>query len=135
MNLPNHLVLFDGHCHLCDGSVKIILQHDHHQIYSFASLQSSTGKYVIERFNIDTKLGESIIYVRNGKVKTKSSAALWIANELKFPMNLVSGLIIFPPMIRDWVYDFIARHRYQWFGKSDTCLLPDPSQRHRFIDL
>lgn len=135
MKLPEHLVLFDGHCHLCDGSVKVILQHDSKQIFSFASLQSATGKYVIEQFKVDTRAGESIIYLRHGKIRTKSAAALWIANELNFPMNLLSGLLLFPPFIRDRVYDFIARNRYKWFGKSDTCLLPDPSQRHRFIDM
>lgn len=101
----------------------------------FASLQSETGKKIIEKYHIDTSLGESIILIKKGKSYTKSSAALWIANELKFPVNLISGLIIFPPIVRDFVYDFIAKNRYKWFGKSDTCLLPDPNQKHRFIDL
>jgi predicted DCC family thiol-disulfide oxidoreductase YuxK len=135
MNLPDYLVLFDGHCHLCDGSVKVILKHDHSKVFMFASLQSETGKKIIEKYHIDTSLGESIILIKKGKSYTKSSAALWIANELKFPVNLISGLIIFPPIVRDFVYDFIAKNRYKWFGKSDTCLLPDPNQKHRFIDL
>ena len=135
MNLPDHLVLFDGHCHLCDASVKFILKNDIHQIFKFASLQSETGKKIIEKYQIDLSLGESIIYLKKEKVYTKSSAALWIANEIKFPATLISGLIIFPPIIRDFTYDFIAKNRYKWFGKSETCLLPDSKQRNRFIDL
>jgi len=135
MILPDYLVLFDGHCHLCDGSVKFILKHDKNKVFKFASLQSTTGKKIIEKYQIDPSLGESIIYLKKGKIYTKSSAALWIANKIKFPAILISGLIIFPPIIRDKVYDFIAKNRYKWFGKSETCLLPDPEQRNRFIDL
>ena len=135
MNLPDHLVLFDGHCHLCNGSVKFILKYDTHKVFKFASLQSETGKKIIEKYRIDLSVGESIIYLKKEKIYTKSSAALWIANEIKFPANLISGLIIFPPMIRDFTYDSIAKNRYKWFGKSETCLLPDPEQRNRFIDL
>jgi predicted DCC family thiol-disulfide oxidoreductase YuxK len=99
------------------------------------SLGRLVGKKIIEKYRIDLSVGESIIYIKKEKVYTKSSAALWIANEIKFPANLISGLIIFPPMIRDFTYDFIAKNRYKWFGKSETCLLPDPEQRNRFIDL
>lgn len=129
------IVLFDGHCHLCDGSVKMILKYDNRQLFSFASLQSQTGKSLIEKHKIDIHQGESIILIKKGKSFTKSAAALWIASELKFPTNLLSGLILFPPFFRDFIYDYIAKNRYKWFGKSETCLLPDPSQKHRFIDL
>jgi predicted DCC family thiol-disulfide oxidoreductase YuxK len=131
----NYLVLFDGHCHLCDGSVKFILKHDRNKIFTFASLQSETGKKLIDLYQIDTGSKESIIFIKKGKVHTKSSAALWIAIELSFPAVLISGLMIFPPFIRDSVYDFVAKNRYKWFGKSDHCLTPDSKERHRFIDL
>lgn len=135
MNSVDFIVLFDGHCHLCDGSVKLILKYDLHKKFSFASLQSDTGKTFIEKYKIDIRKGESIILIKKNKAYIKSNAVLWIANELIFPYNLISGLIIFPPFIRDSVYDFIAKNRYKWFGKSDVCLLPDPTQRNRFIDL
>lgn len=135
MNTPDFIVLFDGHCHLCDRSVKMILKYDFQQKFSFASLQSQTGKMLIVKHKINVHQGESIILIKKEKFFIKSDAALWIASELKYPVNLIAGLIIFPPFIRNYVYDIVAKYRYKWFGKSDSCLIPDSNQRHRFIDL
>lgn len=135
MDLPEHLILFDGHCHLCNNSVKTILKFDSEKKFYFASLQSPLGLQLVQKHKSETPSEESIIYLKNGNFSEKSEAVLWIASQLKFPINLAAGLIIFPPFIRNRVYTFIAKNRYKWFGKSDSCLLPDPEYKNRFIDL
>lgn len=135
MKLPDRLILFDGHCHLCDRSVKTIIKYDSKKLFYFASLQSELGKKIIRDFAIQTNGKDSIIYLKNGKPRMQSEAVLWLSSELDFPINLFGGLILFPPFIRNSVYEFVSSNRYSWFGKSESCLLPNPSQKERFIDL
>lgn len=135
MQLPEHLVLYDGHCHLCDKSVKTILRFDNRAIFRFASLQSKLGKSILEKYHFNNSNGESIVYIRNNKILSKSEAALWISIELDFPINLLGGLVLFPPFIRNLTYDHIAKNRYKWFGKSENCLVPDAKFNDRFLDL
>lgn len=134
MNLPNHLVLYDGHCYLCDSTVKFILKYDSSRKIKFASLQSSIGKQILENYKLDSTIIDSIVYLKKSKIFIKSNAALWLALELKFPMNLLAGLIIFPLPLRNFVYDLIAKNRYKWMGKSESCLLPQNEFKNRFID-
>ena len=134
--LPKHkqLILFDGVCNLCNSSVNYVIKHDKGNIFMFAPLQSDTGKKIINKYNLDTSQTDSILLYSEGKeLKIKSSAALEIASKLGFPRNLISVFYIVPPVIRNWVYDFIAKHRYQWYGKKDVCMIPTQELQDKFL--
>lgn len=124
------IVLFDGVCNLCNGAVQFIIARDKHQGFRFASLQSAFGQQYQEQ------VGEvdSILLVEEGRVYQKSTAALRIARRLKGLWPMLYIFIIIPPFLRDFIYDIIARNRYRWFGKKESCWLPTPDLKARFID-
>ncbi|NIK91803.1 thiol-disulfide oxidoreductase DCC family protein [Mangrovimonas sp. CR14] len=137
IEIPEHkeLILFDGVCNLCDSSIQFIIKHDKHNTFLFTPLQSELSQSIIEQFGIDTQKIDSIILFRkNEGVFYKSTAALKIASKLKFPINILASFIILPKLIRDTVYDFIARNRYTWFGKKESCMIPTPELKAKFIE-
>lgn len=130
------LVLFDGVCNLCNRSIITVIKNDKDNRFLFAPLQSEIGKKVISEFNIDTNKIDSILTYepQRNKVKYKSSAALKIASQLRFPFPLCSVFYIVPAPIRNWVYDVIARNRYKWFGKQESCMIPTPNLKAKFLE-
>jgi predicted DCC family thiol-disulfide oxidoreductase YuxK len=128
------IILFDGVCHLCQSSVQFIIKRDPQNHFAFASLQSEIAKNLIEQKEITEESNSVVLIKTNGKSYKNSSAALRIAKELKGVWKLAAILLIIPVFIRDPIYRFIARHRYTWFGKSEKCMMPTPSQRRRFLD-
>jgi predicted DCC family thiol-disulfide oxidoreductase YuxK len=136
--LPKHkkLILFDGVCNLCSASVQYAITHDKNNVFMFAALQSDIGKQVINQFNVDaTKIDSILLYSpENESLKIKSTAALHVAKSLGFPRNLLSGFLIVPAFIRNWVYDVIAKNRYKWFGKKESCWIPTPELKAKFLD-
>ena len=129
------LILFDGVCNLCNSSVQYVIKHDKKDRFLFAPLQSGIGKKVIKAFNIDTQKTDSILlYSPERGIDYKSTAALKIANNLGFPQSLMGICFIIPPFIRNWVYNFIAKNRYKWYGKKDACMIPTPELKNRFLD-
>lgn len=131
---PSPLVLIDGVCLMCQGATKFIIQHDPARKFFFASLQSEMGKKVLAKGGLPTDAMNTIVLVENDMYYTKSTAVLRIARHLKFPWSLLNTFIIVPKFMRDPVYQFIAKHRYRWFGKSDHCMIPSPKDRERFLD-
>lgn len=128
------LILFDGVCNLCNSSIVYVIKHDKHDRFRFAPLQSKTGKAVINKFNINTTKTDSILlYSEDFGLKTKSSAALAIASKLGFPRNIISIFSIVPAFIRNWAYDFIAKNRYKWYGKKESCMIPTPELKQKFL--
>jgi predicted DCC family thiol-disulfide oxidoreductase YuxK len=129
-----HLVLFDGVCNLCNASVQYIIRHDKRDNFRFATIQSKVGQQIIKDFLIDTTKTDSIIlYSEKNGICYKSTAALIIAKHLGFPNNIMTIFLIVPPFIRNWVYDYIAKNRYKWYGKRDSCMVPTPEIRKKFI--
>ncbi|WP_299779577.1 thiol-disulfide oxidoreductase DCC family protein [uncultured Formosa sp.] len=129
------LVLFDGVCNLCDHSVQFIIKHDKKNIFRFTTLQGKTASPIIESFKIDTEKTDSILlYTSDKTLYTKSSAALRIALQLSFPINLLALFLIVPKCIRDRVYDYIAKNRYQWYGKKESCMIPSESLKMKFFE-
>jgi len=129
------LVLFDGVCNLCNSSVQFIIRNDKNNIFLFAPLQGKTGKDVISEFNIDTRLTDSILlYSLKDDISTKSTAALKIAKQLKFPVNLLVIFMVIPKFLRNWIYDLIARKRYKWFGKQNECMVPSTDLKAKFLE-
>lgn len=122
--------MFDGHCHLCSGFVQFIIRRDPHTKFHFASFSSDFAKewFLESRMDQDT-----IILLENQKIYTKSDAALRIASALKGLYPLLGIFRIVPRIIRDKVYDWIATHRYQWFGKKDHCMIPTEANKKRFL--
>ena len=138
LDIPKHkkLILFDGVCNLCNSSVLYVIKRDKKNKFMFAPLQSDVGKHIIEKFNIDTSQVDSIILYDPEKevIHYKSTAALKVASKLGFPTNILSIFIIIPNVIRNWVYDFIAKHRYTWYGKKDACMIPTPELKSKFLN-
>lgn len=137
IEIPKHkkLILFDGVCNLCNASVQYVIKHDKKNIFMFAALQSDVGQKVVKDFHIDTKKTDSILlYSPEKGVYYKSTAALKIAYHLGFPNSLMSVFLIVPVFIRNWVYDYIAKNRYKWFGKKESCMIPTPELKNKFLD-
>jgi predicted DCC family thiol-disulfide oxidoreductase YuxK len=133
--MSNHpVILFDGVCNLCNNSVLFVIKRDPKSRFRFASLQSQYGQEQMRRFNLSTSDLNSVLLVKEGKLFQKSSAALEIAGMLNGGWPLLYLFKIVPPFIRNWVYDWIARNRYAWFGKKDACMIPTPELKSRFIN-
>ena len=132
-NLPPRLILFDGVCNLCNTSVQFVISHDPQARFSFASLQSEAGQKLLKEFDLPLVDFDSFVYIREGKVYQRSSAALNVLKDLGGLWQIVYIFIIVPRPVRDWGYDLIARHRYQWFGKREVCMMPTPDLRKRFL--
>jgi predicted DCC family thiol-disulfide oxidoreductase YuxK len=132
---PAHpIVLFDGVCNLCSGSVQFILRRDRGARFRFASLQSPAGRELLARLAIDSAGIDSVVVIEGERWFKESDAALRIARHLGGLWTLLTVLRLIPRPLRDRAYRFIARHRYRWFGKRDTCWLPTPELRGRFLD-
>lgn len=127
------IILFDGVCNLCNGSVIFVLEREKNPIFQFASIQSETGKDLLKWCGLPSNYSQAVILIDRGKIYLGSTAALKIGQSLKFPWLLLSyvGFIV-PKSVRDWVYNQIAGHRYQWFGKRDICMIPTESLKARF---
>jgi len=137
IELPKNkqLILFDGVCNLCNSWVIYVIKRDKNDVFRFAPLQSDIGKEIIKIYKIDISKTDSILLYSNEKgLSYKSTAVLKIINGLGFPQNLMSLFFIVPTFIRNWVYDFIAKNRYKWYGKKDFCMIPTPELKSKFLD-
>lgn len=129
------IILFDGVCNLCNGAIQFIIKRDTHNLFLFTPLQSETGKKLLEERRIDPKNMDSIILIEpNVAYYIKSDAALEIVKHLKTPWRLISIFKVLPIGFRNFVYDFIAKNRYRWFGKEDHCMIPTPELKTKFLD-
>ncbi len=128
------VVLFDGTCNLCNGVVQFILKRDKAGVFKFASLQSNYASKFISCSTSAAANLSSILFLKAGKKFDKSTAALHIAKELPGFWPLLYGFIIIPKFIRDWVYDWIAKNRYKWFGRQKSCWVPTPELKSKFLD-
>jgi predicted DCC family thiol-disulfide oxidoreductase YuxK len=128
------IILFDGVCKLCNGSVIFILQQERTPDFQFASIQSEAGRELLKRSGFPTQYNQAVILIEGANVYSGSTAALKIGHTLRFPWSFLShaGLVV-PQLIRDWVYNQIAKHRYQWFGKRDVCMVPTENVKARFL--
>lgn len=129
------IILFDGVCHLCVGSVQFIIKRDPTGKFKFTSLQSEAGKQYLQKYKLENELDTFIFLdVENEKVYTKSTAALRVCKELSSWARILYPLLIVPRPIRDFVYTLIAKNRYKWFGRKESCMIPTPSLKKRFIE-
>ncbi|MGD6794598.1 thiol-disulfide oxidoreductase DCC family protein [Metabacillus indicus] len=127
------ILLFDGVCNFCDGTVQFVLKHDKKEAFSFASLQSEAGQSLLRKHGLPLEDYDSFVFLDEGKVHTKSTAALRVLKELGGIYRALYLLIAVPKPIRDAGYMMIAKNRYKWFGKKDACTLPSKDVRKRFL--
>lgn len=132
--MDHPVILFDGICNLCNNAVQFVLKHDKKKLFRFASLQSDFGKSILIKYGLPTDNFNSFVLILNGKAYTKSTAALSVAKMLSGPIKVLYGFIIVPAFIRNGVYNVIARNRYKWFGKKESCMLPSPDVAARFLN-
>lgn len=135
MNSSNthKIILFDGVCNLCNSSINFVIKRDKKNLFQFATLQEQPGQALLKKYNINTLDTDSIILIANNKAYVKSTAALHIAKDLKGGWPLLYGFMIIPTFVRNWVYDFVARNRYNWYGKKDSCMIPSPALKDKFL--
>lgn len=126
------IVLFDGVCNFCDASVNFIISRDRAGVFRFAPLQSDAGRELIEKYSIPADV-DSVILIDNDRAFIHSDAALRIAQRLGGVWKLLSLFRIVPRSIRDWGYKLFAKNRYRLFGKKDSCMMPTPEIRERFL--
>ncbi|MDB5395802.1 MAG: hypothetical protein JWM91_3308 [Rhodospirillales bacterium] len=132
-DLPEALILFDGACVLCAGWVKFIIPRDREGLYRFVPIQSEFGRALAIRFGIDPDAPQSNVVIRDGLAWFKADSALRVLQDL--PGWRWTGVFWFVPwVLRNLVYDAIARNRYRLFGKLESCLVPTPEIHSRFID-
>ncbi len=127
------VLLFDGVCNLCNGSVKFIIERDHKKLFMFASLQSEKGQEYLRKFNLPTDNFDSFVLVEGDQYYTKSTAALKVFSRFGGLWNLLKILLWIPAFLRNPFYSIVAKNRYKWFGKQESCWLPTPELQSRFL--
>jgi len=135
-NLPPNkkIILFDGVCNLCNSSVQFVINQDSRDIFRFVALQSDLGQHILKHIGIDPKHIDSIILYEPGiAYYYKSDAALEIAKNLGGFFHFGTLFRIIPTGIRNQLYDYIAKNRYNWYGKMENCMLPTPELKSKFL--
>ena len=129
----NRIILFDGVCNLCNASVQFIINRDTKAVFKFTSLQSELGQALLKKHNISSENLYSVIVIQDNHVYDRSRAALEIAKQLNGLWPLFYSLIVIPPFIRNFIYDWISKNRYRWFGVRQECMMPTPEMKTRFL--
>lgn len=127
------IIFFDGYCNLCSASVQFILKRDKSNRFLFSSLQSDAAKELLLQYQTKNNLGNSVLFLDQNKVYTKSDAALEIMGYLGSPYRQLKILKVIPKVVRDNLYDFVAKNRFKWFGKKEFCEMSQENYRDRFI--
>ena len=130
MNSSLKIIFFDGYCGLCDRFVTQIFLMDHEHRFQFAPLQGPTASRLLN----PRPAADSVVYFRDGKVLTKSQAVLEIFSDLGGIYSVSKIFKIVPRFLNDSIYDWVARHRYGWFGQSEICRLPNETEKSYFLD-
>ena len=128
------VVLFDGVCNLCNGSVNWIIDHDKKNQFQFASLQSAYGSKKVIEIGLSNDYMDTVVLIEDDKVFTHSDAILQIAKHLGGIYSLAVVFFIVPKFVRNFFYKIIAGNRYKWFGKRDSCRMPTPELKSKFIE-
>lgn len=133
--LNKKIIFFDGVCNLCNGFIDFVIRRDKDKNIYYASLQSEIGVYILKEYNVELTDNFSTIYfLNNGKLYHRSTAILYVLNNLNFFYRIFSKFsLIFPERFRNFVYDYISRNRYRFFGKKETCRLPSIEERDQFL--
>lgn len=137
LNIPKDkkIILFDGVCNLCDSAVQMIIKHDTEDIFRFVALKSDLGQKIIQHLGIDVQKIDSIILYQPGfAYYFKSEAALEIAKNLGGIFYFATLFSILPTSFNNYIYDYIAKNRYKWYGKKEACLIPTKEMQAKFLE-
>lgn len=129
-----NVIFFDGVCNLCNGFVQFVIKHDKDNRFYFSSLQSPQGAHLLNNLSQTGKTPDSIMLYYKGRVYSESTAVLRIMGQLSGILPLAGIFLVVPKIIRDVVYKWVARNRYKWFGKMDSCMIPTPALKQKFIE-
>ena len=133
--MPGHpIILFDGICNFCNSAVNFVIKRDKRGTFRFAPLQSNIGGQVLAAHQLPRGDLRSFLLIENGKIYTRSTAALRVCRYLYGLWPVMYGFIIVPAFIRDRIYNWISKNRYRWFGKKEECMIPDAGIRSRFLN-
>ena len=127
------ILLFDGHCNLCNAWIQFIVKRDSAGTIRFASLQSGAGRRLLEEHKIDENYIESLVFFEEERFSVSSNAALRTLSYLDSWQKHLIFLAVVPRSLRDLVYRFIARNRYKWFGRREQCMVPTAELNERFL--
>lgn len=130
----NYIVFFDGVCNLCNSTVDFLIRYNTYENLKFSSLQSEFAKQFLAKFNITTTQLSTICFFENGEIFQKSDAALAIAQHLSAPFNWIRFFSFLPAGFRNFLYSFVARNRYRFFGQRDTCRIATAKEKVRFLE-
>lgn len=133
MENNNPILLFDGVCNLCNGAVQFIIKNDKNKRFRFATLQSEAGIELSKKYGLPIDRMDTFVVIKKNKSYTRSTAALEVAKMLGSFWSLAYVFILVPPVIRDAIYNWVAKNRYSWFGKKESCMVPTPDLRERFL--
>jgi predicted DCC family thiol-disulfide oxidoreductase YuxK len=134
MKADKKIILFDGVCNLCNRAVQFVIKRDKNDVFRFAPLQSEIGARLVKERNIDISSIDSIILIEPSiAFYVKSDAALEIGKSFGGGYKLLGIFDWIPRLMRDGIYDLIARNRYRWFGKKDACMVPTPELKQKFL--
>lgn len=133
-NFNNKIILFDGVCNLCSGTVKFIIKRDKKSIFKFASLQSNFGQNFLIKFNLPVSDFNTFVLIENEKLYIKSKAAFKVIGEFGGFWKILLIFRILPTFISDFFYDIVSKYRYKIFGKKESCMIPDDNILERFIN-
>ena len=133
IRINSPVLLFDGVCNLCNASVQWVLKRDKNAVFRFAALQSATGRALLRSAGLSPENFDSVVLFDGGRVFTRSDAALEVAHRMGGFWSWLAVFRVVPRPLRNGVYDWIARRRYRWFGKTESCMIPQPEWADRFV--
>ena len=131
--IDHGIILFDGICNFCNNKINLVIRKDKKDFFRFAALQSEAGKKIMADHGIVMPDPDTFIFIENGKIYNRSSAALHIAKHMDGLWKLFFAFIIVPPFLRDLFYRLIAKNRYKWWGVRESCMIPTPEVRKKFL--
>jgi predicted DCC family thiol-disulfide oxidoreductase YuxK len=126
-------ILFDGVCNFCNSAVNFVIKRDKKGVIKFAPLQSNAGQQLLQQYNLPTNDMKSFVFIDEGFAYTQSTAAIKVCKYLSGAWSLCKIFIIVPKFIRDGLYNWVAKNRYKWFGQKETCMIPTPEVKARFL--
>ena len=133
MTAYKSIIFFDGVCNLCNASIDFVIQRDKKNHFLVGALQEDLSRKILSNFEVKEDYLDSLVFLEKGKIFYKSTAALKICRNLSVFWPAFYPLILIPKFLRDPIYDWIGSNRYRWFGKKDTCRLPTPEEKAKFL--
>ncbi len=132
--MDNPILLFDGFCNLCDKTVQFIIKEDKRNVFKFAPIQSEYAQRFLIKNKLQSESFKTVILIYKNKLYYRSSAILKILILLGGYWKIFAFvMILIPTSIRNFVYNYVAKKRYFWFGKKDQCIIPTPEQKDKFL--